>query len=102
MRVIPITFMAHSSDLLNQAYIIPDSSTGAVTLGTIGTGQWNFGVPIYRSGTQVVNTRQTGWSAPTGTATKTAFDTGTVTTAQLAERVKALIDDLIAHGLIGT
>jgi polyhydroxyalkanoate synthesis regulator phasin len=24
-----------------------------------------------------------------------------VTTAQLAERVKALIDDLIAHGLIG-
>ena len=50
-----ITFMAHSSDLFNQAYIIPDSSTGAVTLGTIGTGQWNFGVPIYRSGTQVVN-----------------------------------------------
>jgi len=97
-----ITFMAHSSDLSNQTYIIPDNSTGAVTLGTIGTGQWNFGRPIYRNGTQIVNTRRTGWSAPAGTATRTAFDTGTVTTAQLAERVKALIDDLIAHGLIGT
>lgn len=37
---------------------------------------------------------RTGWDAPTGTATRTTFDTTTVTTAQLAERVKALIDDL--------
>ena len=53
------------------------------------------------AGTQVVTSRRTGWGAPTGTATRTTFDTGTVTTAQLAERVKALIDDLITHGLIG-
>lgn len=52
-------------------------------------------------GTQVVNNRVTGWAAATGTATRTTFATGTVTTAQLAERVKALIDDLISHGLIG-
>ena len=51
---------------------------------------------------QVVTSRQTGWSAATGTATRTTFATTTVTTAQLAERVKALIDDLITHGLIGT
>lgn len=56
----------------------------------------------YCGGLQVVGARNTGWSAPTGTATKTAFDTATVTTAQLAERVKALTDALIAHGLIGT
>jgi len=49
----------------------------------------------------VVGSRKTGWGAPTGTATRTAFATGSVTTAQLAERVKALIDDLTAHGLIG-
>lgn len=39
--------------------------------------------------------------APTETATRTAFDTATVTTAQLAERVKAVIDDLRTYGLAG-
>ena len=34
-------------------------------------------------------------------ATRSTFDTSTVTTTQLAERLKALIDDLTAHGLIG-
>lgn len=51
--------------------------------------------------TKVVGARVTGWGAATGTATRTTFATSTVTTAQLAERVKALIDDLITHGLIG-
>jgi len=50
---------------------------------------------------QVVSSRKTGWIAPTGTASRTAFSTATVTLPQLAERVKALIDDLTAHGLIG-
>jgi hypothetical protein len=57
------------------------------------------------SGSAVVKTRKTGWAVATGTATRTTFDTATVTTAQLAERVKALIDDLHAtagHGLLGT
>lgn len=53
------------------------------------------------NGTPVVGARRTGWAAATGTATRTTFATGTVTTAQLAERVKALIDDLTTHGLIG-
>lgn len=61
----------------------------------------SFSTPIHRAGVQVVNTRRTGWTAASGVATRTTFATGTVTTAQLAERVKALIDDLIAHGLIG-
>ena len=60
---------------------------------------------LYYSGTlQVVGARKTGWAVASGTATRTTFDTATVTTAQLAERVKALIDDLHAtagHGLIG-
>lgn len=50
---------------------------------------------------QVVEARKTGWGAPTGTATRSAFATSTVTLSQLAERVKALIDDLRLHGLIG-
>lgn len=41
-----------------------------------------------------------GWAAPTGTATRTTFATATVTTEQLAERVKALIDDLTTLGIL--
>lgn len=52
-------------------------------------------------GNKVLGVRATGWSAATGTATRTSFATSTVTTEQLAQRVKALIDDLISHGLIG-
>lgn len=35
-----------------------------------------------------------GWEQPTGTSTRTTFDTATVTLPELAEAVKALIDDL--------
>jgi hypothetical protein len=57
---------------------------------------------VYRiDGTQVVTNRQTGWGAPTGNATRSAFATSSVTLAELAQRVKALIDDLRDHGLIG-
>lgn len=54
---------------------------------------------------QVVGARKTGWAVATGTATRTTFDTATVTLPQLAQRLKALIDDLhgtAGHGLIGT
>ena len=54
------------------------------------------------AGTPVLGVRKTGWAAATGTATRTTFATGTVTLSQLAERVKALTDDLISHGLIGS
>lgn len=57
------------------------------------------------AGGKVVGTRKTGWANATGTATRTTFDTATVTLPQLAERMKALIDDLhntTGHGLIGT
>lgn len=50
---------------------------------------------------QVVSSRKTGWIAPTGTASRATFATSTITLSQLAERVKALIDDLMSHGLIG-
>ena len=60
---------------------------------------------MYIGANKVVGARKTGWGAPTGTATRTTFDTTTVTLPQLAERVKALLDDLnetAGHGLIGT
>lgn len=51
--------------------------------------------------TKVVGNRVVGWAAPSGPAERTTFDTATVTTAGLAARVKALLDDLTTHGLIG-
>ena len=68
---------------------------------TINSSAANFIVPIQFGGNQVVAGRRTGWSAASGTAARGGFATSTVTIAELAERVKALIDDLTAHGLIG-
>lgn len=70
------------------------------------TNSGNFNVAankVYKvNGIQVVGSRATGWTtAATGTATRTTFDTATVTLSQLAERFKALTDDLRTHGLIG-
>lgn len=45
--------------------------------------------------------KATGYSTPTGTATRATFATSSVTLPVLAEHVKALIDDLTAYGLIG-
>jgi hypothetical protein len=67
----------------------------------------------------VVGARRTGWAAPTGTAERSTYATysaptfgGTPTTPQLqavanhvqtlSRRLKAVIDDLTAHGLIGS
>jgi hypothetical protein len=42
-----------------------------------------------------------GWGPPTGVADRTTFDTATVTTTNLAKRLKALIDDLTTKGILG-
>lgn len=71
-----------------------DTASGA-KIGTASNEKMGFwGV------TPVV--RPTGWGAPTGTATRTTFATGSVTLSQLAERVRGLIDDLTTIGVIGT
>jgi len=76
-------------------YIVSQATVTAV--GTIDAGS------AFRIGNvQVVNARKTGWTAPTGTATRSGFATSTVTTEVLAQHVKALVDDLTTHGLIGS
>lgn len=98
----------------NKLYFVnlinPELTNLYVSAGTGVTPQLTFTAPTgvnvtthwSVNGYQVVGARVTGWAATyAGSATRSTFDTTTVTTAQLAERVKALIDDLIAHGLIG-
>jgi hypothetical protein len=53
------------------------------------------------AGNKVVGSRRTGWQAPTGTASRATFDPAAVSLQDLAQRVKALVDDLSDHGLIG-
>jgi hypothetical protein len=50
---------------------------------------------------QVVGAYRSGWTAPSGTATRSGYTTSTATAVQVAEALKALIDDLTTHGLIG-
>jgi hypothetical protein len=64
-------------------------------------GDFNLTGNILSLGTQVLTSRRTGWGTPTGTTSRATFDTGSVTTAQLAQAVKGLIEDLKTHGLIG-
>lgn len=73
-----------------------------VGFGDLYISGWSYAGSGFRvNGQQVLVGRRTGWSAPTGTATRTSFATGSVTLSQLAERLKALIDDLSVHGMIG-
>lgn len=83
----------------------------AVTVRVAGTIKGTFnasglnlaaGAALSLEGAQILGARRGGWSGPTGTAARTSFDTATATTEQLAQRLKALIDDLRAHGLIGS
>ena len=75
--------------------------------GTVGNvvvtvGNLNLtGGDLQVDGTQVVSNRVTGYTDPTGTTDRGTFATTTVTTADLAEFVKAMYEDLKAHGLIG-
>ena len=80
---------------------IERSAAGDLTM----TGQFvNLDVTTsYKQGsTQVVGSRKTGYVNQNGTADRgSAYATSTITLEELAERVKAIQDDLMTHGLLG-
>lgn len=82
--------------------VLINNTSGTERLTVTGNIQLTSAANVFRIGSnQVVAARRTGWAAPTGTASRATFDTATATTADLAQRLKALIDDLTTHGLIG-
>lgn len=88
--------------LTPEGNLLLGNTTGTERLSVTGNIQLTGIGDSFKVGADsVVGARRTGWEAPTGTATRTTFDTSTATTTQLAERLKALIDDLTTHGLIG-
>lgn len=83
-------------------YNAAGKGSNTVTLGDSNITASYLRGNIFINDVQLISSsRRTGWGAPTGTPSRTTFATSTVTLPQLAERVKALIDDLTAHGLIG-
>jgi hypothetical protein len=98
---------------LNQLIVL-DLATGefkivlgnlTVTAGdvVVTAGSANLAAGVYKiAGTQVLGARQTGWVVPTGTLSRATFDQSTVTLPQLAQRLAALITDLMNSGPIGT
>lgn len=106
---------AHYVTCSGNAVLSMAGNLGALTVGAIG----GTGVPVILhaaqnwttlttivNGLQILAGRKTGWGAPTGTPDRNSFDVSTVTLAQLAARVAALLNDLNqstgGHGLIGT
>ena len=69
------------------------SEVASITAGGVLT--------LVQSGGSITLSPATGWASTiSGTATRTTFDTATITLPQLAERMKALLDDLRSKGLI--
>jgi hypothetical protein len=104
-----LSFM--SGEVLGERYGFykPDATSIGVSLNGVDRQQFRAtGYFMRGSGgvqERVVGPRDTGWPTSgnmTGTSNKTsAFATSTVTTALLAQRVKAIEEALKAHGLIG-
>lgn len=87
--------------------------------GATFTGPVTVPSPFTVGSSQVLTTRRTGWAADTGTAKRTANATYTAATISnpptqaevqaianalqdVSQALKALKDDLLTHGLIGT
>jgi hypothetical protein len=68
------------------------------TLTAKGDGSIDVATSISIAGTKVLGPQDTGWTAATGTASKGAFDTATVTLPDLAQQVKAIRDLLATNG----
>ena len=93
-----------SLSTIGSSFFITSNSTSSsyIKLETGSSGYVGTDVEYRVGSNKVVGARKTGWTAATGTATRSGFATSSVTLQTLAEHVKALIDDLISHGLIGS
>ncbi|MER9950208.1 collagen-like protein [Mesorhizobium sp. M0047] len=100
----------------NAAYltaIVESVSAGAVAARfelVAGASIWafktnsNLDMPgdLLRGGTKLLGARNTGWGTPTATQSKITFADGGITTfTQVEQKLSAIINSLITHGIIG-
>lgn len=114
---VPSEFLTYLVD--ENGDYLRDEDGNLLTDGASYTLDGSFTATSFRVGSnQVVGARQTGWAAQTGTAARTAYATYAAPTItnpptqaevqaianalqSADQRLKALTDDLITHGLIG-
>lgn len=96
----------HSNGMPNPTGAHPENlsqvGTSAADISVQGFVNVGAGSSFRVGGMPVLGARKQGWSKPQGAATRASFDAGRVSLRELAERLKALIDDLTDHGLIGS
>lgn len=116
-RLVDLQFRTSAADVHTLRYerraaaMLAGNSSWEMQFGTTGTptmvlGETGLAIQgaagvVKVGGAAVLGPRRTGWTAPTGVASRGGYATGSATIQQLAETLTALIDDLAAHGLIG-
>lgn len=85
-----------------------DATVNVIRVDNAGTERVGFAIGssgtagVRINGITVISSQSTGWTAMTGTADKaTAYDTASVTLAQLAGRVMSMQAAMTTHGLLG-
>lgn len=77
------------------------NGSNTITIGDSNITNNFFRGALSLNGTQIVSSRQSGHAPSTGTLSRVAFNTETVTLLELARQFHALKTDLTTHGLIG-
>lgn len=76
-------------------------ATSGATDVNLGGGSIDMGTALRYRGVQVIGARRTGWTAQTATASRADLG-ASPTVGAIASFLRALYDDLAAHGAIGT
>ena len=99
-------YIVYSSALSGMNFVIGGTSKLQVTASQVTVASSPLAVNIGSGSNSYIRSLQTGFGLPTGTTNTASFDTATVTTTQLAQYVKGLVERLHsgtsgAHHLIG-
>lgn len=99
-------YIVYSSALSGMNFVIGGNSKLQVTASQVTVASSPLAVNVGSGSNSYIRSLQTGFGLPTGTTNTSSFDTATVTTTQLAQYVKGLVERLHAstsgaHHLIG-
>jgi hypothetical protein len=86
----------NSTQIVQSQVTCQDTGGGIVSLLAAGSGSG-----VFVNSSKIIGTRKTGWNAWTGTADRASANTESTSLTQVARTMKALLDDLISHGVIG-
>lgn len=98
-----VIYAAYGSVVTGQAQLLASNNEASASV-TDGVRSASLtvtgGAALLTVDTAVLQKKKTGWSLPTGTASRASFDTSTVTLTQVAQALKALLDDLGTHHVL--